>query len=789
MMRHPEHHHPPTHMQRNTRLGMQQMGPPPPNSRSQPMLMTIQPTVPVPHSEMKIYFLLMLCLMLTSSVQSLSISELKQMMKNRACIEGVLVTMPQGPTLITSTAIPHQPQPKSNLPTLVHYESEATENSSDQQILTANTSTSSMPTNNLANNKEKTPMCLINELARYNKIQHQYRLTSEQGPAHKKLFTVTLKLGNEEYEAEGASIKKAQHSAAAMALQQTEFKHPPPKTNRNGRGSLRNGSGMVTPTVELNALAMKRGERTVYVLENGAPAPPTQGYIPQASFYPRHVYNPGQPRYNYDPRRNNSTRNYHSHYENRYYNQYRYQHPPGEPFSIRLRVGEREYPGMGYTVQAARHDAASKAIEDIRQQEVDDSQQCPANTVLPPSDVCNEINTELKSPISLVHEIALKRNLNVIFEVLSEKGPPHMKVFITQCRVGEFLTEGEGNGKKISKKKAAEKMLDELSKLGPLPNTSNLVALKRKRVVNKKKQRNLIKVNTDRSADYTEEINPISRLIQIQQANKEKEPVYNVIDERGAPRRREFVIEASVNGHVSTGIGPNKKVAKRNAAEALLQLLGYSTTSSAPQTVPKPALKVEKEVETVEKARKVTFMEEKQENPIGGSGGRQLVPGLLLVNDHSVAFQNKGKLGTSEATASGTSTNSGDINKGAQVQASKKSPPVTQSVRAKDQLLYLAQLLGVQVQFSDFPKANHEMYLTLVSLSTNPPQVCHGEGPTTDLSHEKAALEALTVLSELGLDNVTPTKENNPETVHGNNKPQIPVTKTGINQNGIKKQS
>lgn len=30
-------------------------------------------------------------------------------------------------------------------------------------------------------------------------------------------------------------------------------------------------SGMVTPTVELNALAMKRGERTVYVVENGAP--------------------------------------------------------------------------------------------------------------------------------------------------------------------------------------------------------------------------------------------------------------------------------------------------------------------------------------------------------------------------------------------------------------------------------------------------------------------------------------------------------------------------------------
>lgn len=41
-----------------------------------------------------------------------------------------------------------------------------------------------------------------------------------------------LKLGDEEYVSEGASIKKAQHSAAAEALQSTQYKHPPPKTTR-----------------------------------------------------------------------------------------------------------------------------------------------------------------------------------------------------------------------------------------------------------------------------------------------------------------------------------------------------------------------------------------------------------------------------------------------------------------------------------------------------------------------------------------------------------------------------
>lgn len=60
------------------------------------------------------------------------------------------------------------------------------------------------------------------------------------------------------------------------------------------------------------------------------------------------------------------------------------------------------------------------------------------------------------------------------------------------------------------------------------------------------------------------------------------------------------------------------------------------------------------------------------------------------------------------------------------------------------------------------------MYLTLVSLGTNPPQVCHGEGSTTDASHEKAALEALKVLSELGLDIVaSPVKESTVSTSSG----------------------
>ena len=60
------------------------------------------------------------------------------------------------------------------------------------------------------------------------------QLTDESGPAHKKSFTVCLLVGDEEYNASGPSIKKAQHAAAAIALEKTKLKHPPPTLNCRG---------------------------------------------------------------------------------------------------------------------------------------------------------------------------------------------------------------------------------------------------------------------------------------------------------------------------------------------------------------------------------------------------------------------------------------------------------------------------------------------------------------------------------------------------------------------------
>ena len=186
--------------------------------------------------------------------------------------------------------------------------------------------------------------------------------------------------------ASGPSIKKAQHAAAAIALEKTQFKHPSPRTINVKNGQLAN----VTPTVELNALAMKRGEPTTYTFLE-----PNRG---PASQYP-----PSHPSMNF---------------RGIYNQRYHCGRSPGYPpvFCVQLRVGNREFMGEGATAQAAKHGAAGKALRVLKELPIPDGKSKLDPTSLP--FVPGSEYDELKSPISLVHEVALKRNLQVHFEVI-----------------------------------------------------------------------------------------------------------------------------------------------------------------------------------------------------------------------------------------------------------------------------------------------------------------------------------------------------------------------------------
>ncbi|NXM56404.1 STAU2 protein, partial [Illadopsis cleaveri] len=379
----------------------------------------------------------------------------------------------------------------------------------------------------MANPKEKTPMCLVNELARFNRIQPQYKLLNERGPAHAKMFTVQLTLGEQTWEAEGSSIKKAQHAAASKALNETTLPKPTPRPPKN---NVNNNPGSITPTVELNGLAMKRGEPAIYRPLDPKPIP-----------------------------------NYRANYNFRgMYNQ-RYHCPVPKIFYVQLTVGNSEFFGEGKTRQAARHNAAMKALQALQNEPI--PEKLPQNGET--GKESEEDKDANKSEISVVFEIALKRNIPVTFEVIKESGPPHMKSFVTRVTVGEFTAEGEGNSKKLSKKRAAMAVLQELKKLPPLP------VIEKPKLYFKKRPKTILKTGPE----YGQGMNPISRLAQIQQAKKEKEPEYVLLSERGMPRRREFVMQVKVGNDITTGTGPNKKIAKRNAAEAMLLQLGYKAST------------------------------------------------------------------------------------------------------------------------------------------------------------------------------------------------------------------
>ncbi|CAI5687412.1 unnamed protein product [Oreochromis niloticus] len=603
-----------------------------------------------------------------------------------------------------AASAPLQPQPGYSIPCASGtLPSESASQPIRSSALPAGSATpyNSTTVSNMANPKEKTPMCLVNELARFNKIQPEYKLLCEQGPAHSKIFSVRLTLGDQHWEAEGTSIKKAQHSAAASALAETTLPKP---TVRTPRSTGKHQADVMTHITELSALCIKLGKKPLY-----KPIDAYTGMRP--------------PNFNYNVRAPGPYQ--------RSMQQYYYPFPPVGPmlYHVELSIGGQQFFGKGRTRQLAKHDAAAKALKVLQKEPI--LQQLPV--------------------------------------VLKEEGPPHMKTFVVRVTVGEFTGEGEGKSKKIAKKLAAAAVLGELKRLPHIPSVEKT----QPRI--KKKTKSIIKLQT--SPEYGQGMNPISRLAQIQQAKKEKEPEYSMVTERGLPRRREFVMQVTVCGQSAEGMGPSKKVAKRNAAEKMLELLGYKVPQPQP---PKPALKTDEKtpVKKPGDGRKVTFYEpgSVEEGTLGSKeedfrlpylSHQQLPAGILPMmpevaqavgachgsqaKDYSRTIPNPGKttitaMIANELLYAGTSLTAETILKTKNNMNQLPHGPLT---RPSEQLGYLASVQGLQVEYKDFPKNNKNEFVSLINCSSQPPLISHGIGKDVESCHDMAALNILKLLSEL----------------------------------------
>ncbi|KAM8966705.1 double-stranded RNA-binding protein Staufen homolog 2 isoform 2-T2 [Pelodytes ibericus] len=565
---------------------------------------------------------------------------------------------------------------------------------------------------NMTNPKEKTPMCLVNELARFNRIQPQYKLLEERGPAHSKLFTVQLTLGEQTWEAESTSIKKAQHAAASLALSETTLPKP---AARQTKTIINNNPGSITPTVELNGLAMKRGEPAIYRPLDPKPLP-------------NHRTN-----YNYRG----------------VYNQ-RYLCPVLKTFYVQLTVGNSEFYGEGKTRQAARHSAALKALQALKNEPIPERSSVNGDTIRG----ADEDKDANKSEISLVFEISLKRNLPLSFEVTKESGPPHMKSFVTRVTVGEFTAEGEGNSKKLAKRRAAAAVLQDLRKLPPLP------VIEKPKLYIKRRPKTIIKA----SPEYGQGMNPISRLAQIQQAKKEKEPEYVLLSERGIQRRREFTMQVKVGDNTASGTGPNKKTAKRNAAESMLLQLGYKASSPVPEKPVKAGENqdwVDQNSGTGDQTntpKGILHLSPDVYQEMEASRSKTVAaPAVSYLSSKELSQPSSSFFSTSvtqsctaaiarELLTNGTSPTAEAIGFTGNSLTSPSS-----AVQPSKQLEYLAGIQGLQVNYSD--RQNGNDFMTCLTLS--PIQMTfHGIGSTVESSHDQAALSALKQFSEQGLDAV-----------------------------------
>uniref|UniRef100_A0A1B6KRJ9 DRBM domain-containing protein n=1 Tax=Graphocephala atropunctata TaxID=36148 RepID=A0A1B6KRJ9_9HEMI len=537
----------------------------------------------------------------------------------------------------------------------------------------------------------KSPMSLISELATFNNIKYQYVLKEEDGPSHKKRFLISLLLGDQEYSAEGSSIKRAQHEAARLALNSTTYEHPPIIVKKNKTPKLTS-----TPVHKLNEWARKHSGVTV-----------VYSFIQQSkvgnNFYHKDMYS--------------KAHNVHK---------------------VTVSVDDQQFTGEGYSSETAKQDAAEKALKQLQSAEgfcmFDDSVKNIFAKLF-------SSDSENHSPVSLVFEFAAKSELKASFDLVSEEGPAHIKKFVYKCVVGDqFETFGEGSAKKAAKTEAAKNMVEKLKSLSSY-NKINCGGSLMKRKSKKKTSRNLIKsveklAQEEIDYDYSipEEMNPISKLMQIQQQRHDVEPIFRLVEENSQDLSKRFSIEVTIGELSFVGFGPNKKTAKRKAAEGVLEKLGYSAISGKHRL-------------SSSESKKKEFSEE---NTILKK--KSLVPGLNL---NSKKFA---KLDDASPLNDGKTKEPADIDK--KISKSKDDTKNKQgrkmsSIRPKTELQKLAQQLGFRFQFSDFPKLNNTGFVSLVSLTTDPPKVCYGTGATTENSQDRASLSALENLYKNQLNTIS----------------------------------
>lgn len=168
-----------------------------------------------------------------------------------------------------------------------------------------------------------------------------------------------------------------------------------------------------------------------------------------------------------------------------------------------------------------------------------------------------------KTPVSLLQELYVRRGITPKYDLVQIEGAVHEPTFKYRVTVGEFVATGCGQSKKKAKHCAAKAILD---KLAGAQNSGKAPA----------NQPTIPDLATEILSPYDDGIegNPVGLLQELCMSRRWPPPTYDLSHEEGLPHERSFTINCVIEGkHTEIGAGKSKKLAKRQAANKMIQKL------------------------------------------------------------------------------------------------------------------------------------------------------------------------------------------------------------------------
>eukprot|EP00092_Neocalanus_flemingeri_P038031 GFUD01041400.1.p1 GENE.GFUD01041400.1~~GFUD01041400.1.p1 ORF type:complete len:356 (-),score=137.13 GFUD01041400.1:30-1097(-) len=168
-----------------------------------------------------------------------------------------------------------------------------------------------------------------------------------------------------------------------------------------------------------------------------------------------------------------------------------------------------------------------------------------------------------KTPVSLLQELYVRCGQTPKYDLVQIEGAVHEPTFKYRVTIGQFVATGSGQSKKKAKHSAAKAILDKL--IGAQNSGKAPVG-----------QPTIPDLATEILSPYDDGIqgNPVGVLQELCMTRRWPPPTYDLSHEEGLPHERSFTIHCIIEDkHTETGAGKSKKLAKRQAANKMIQKL------------------------------------------------------------------------------------------------------------------------------------------------------------------------------------------------------------------------